>query len=128
MWAIPKHSIMQNTISPTSKVPIVYSSLIVKNSKFKVTSSSFFFFLDIFFIYISNVSKVTSKIHPVNSIPKIRQETRWANTELCISRSDIKTVIRFPTPFSSLLTGTNFFLLAGSTPCKQISSEDIPWL
>jgi hypothetical protein len=39
MGAIPSHSIMQNTFSLTSKVPIVYNSLNnVKSPKFKVSS------------------------------------------------------------------------------------------
>ena len=41
MGAIPKHSIMQNTFSPTSKVPIVYRGLnSVKSPKFKVSSET----------------------------------------------------------------------------------------
>jgi hypothetical protein len=92
LWgAITKHSTMQNTFSPISKVPIVYSSLNnVKSPKFKV-------FWD-------------SPNH-LTVIPKARQETSSANSKLCFSMADVKAVFRSPIPFSSLLPATNFFLL-----------------
>jgi hypothetical protein len=73
MGAIPKYSIMQNTFSLTSKVPIVYSSLNnVKKSKVQSP-----------FCDLSNHLTVTLKA---------RQETSWTNSKLCISMSDVKVV------------------------------------
>jgi hypothetical protein len=43
--------------------------------------------------------------------PKARQETSWTNSKFYISMADVKAVFRSPSPFSSLLTATNFFLL-----------------
>jgi hypothetical protein len=45
-------------------------------------------------------------------MPKAREATSWADFKLCNSMyNDDKTVFIFPTPLSSLLTATNFFIL-----------------
>jgi hypothetical protein len=57
--------------------------------------------------------KASSEIHHnhLTVILKARQETSWTKSKLYISMFDVKVVFRSPTPFSSLLTATNFFLL-----------------
>ena len=91
MGTIPKHSIMQNIFSPTSKVPIDYSSLNnVKSPKFKVSSE----------IYQS-----------LNCNSQSKSGNQLGKLQTLIFMADVKAVFRSLTPFLSLLTATNFFLL-----------------
>ena len=101
--AIPKHSIIKNTFNPTSKVPIVYSSLTILKGQ---------------------SSRSLLRFNHLTVIPKSWQETSLANSKVCISRSDVKAVFRSPTPFSSLLTATNLFLLGGvPVPFSSFSQQ-----
>jgi hypothetical protein len=79
MRVIPKPRIMQNTVGPTSKVPIVYNSLNnVKSTKFKVFS----------------------EIHPITLYNlQSKTENQLGNSKLCISMSDVKPVFISPTFF-----------------------------
>jgi hypothetical protein len=106
--AILKHSIMQNAFSPTFKVLIVYSSL---NNVLKIQSSK----------------SLLSSIQSLNSSPQRKTGNQLGKFQT-LHLHGCQSSHQIATPFSSLLTATNWFFLGWFTPCKELSSACIPWL
>lgn len=55
---------------------------------------------------------------------KARWKTSWANSKLCISMSDVKTLFRSPTPFSFVNWNTLFFSWVVPLPISSSPQQD----